>query len=326
MDHAKQEPRSLIMCATPLQMLIAEKIIHLSGNEHFDLVVLALNDNQKYRYYYNRLKEICDNSFYYIPRAGLTGFLYFLKHLKKSNINKNYNNLYLASIDARHFQYIISKNNLANVFTFDDGTANIIPSSIYYSNSTEPSKLKKIIWRSLGVKYYIEDIKVKSKKHYTIYRDAPNIINKLKFIALLPQLELNEKKISNDKTVKFYLGQPLSDIEEKFDHNFVEEKLKRIGIDYYFPHPREIEYPKGNFETVDSILIFEDFIITYLVENPEVKIEVYSFISSALLNVSSLLKVQCIYLYNDDFMMRYKDFYFFSKSKFNIKLKNVESI
>ncbi|MEQ1150323.1 glycosyltransferase family 52 [Acinetobacter johnsonii] len=318
MDHAKQEPRSLIMCVTPLQMLIAEKIIHLNGNEQFDLVVLALNDNQKYRYYYNRLKEICDNSFYYIPRAGLTGFLYFLKHLKKSNINKNYNNLYLASIDARHFQYIISKNTLANVFTFDDGTANIIPSSIYYSNSTEPSKLKKIIWRSLGVKYYIEDIKVKSKKHYTIYRDAPNIINKLKFIALLPQLELNEKKISNDKTVKFYLGQPLSDIEEKFDHNFVEEKLKKIEIDYYFSHPREIEYPKGNFEIVDSILIFEDFILTYLLENPEVKIEVYSFISSALLNISSLPKVSVIYIIDLDLFNRYEDFYYLAKDSFNI--------
>ncbi len=136
----------------------------------------------------------------------------------------------------------------------------------------------------------------------------------------------NEKKISNDKTVKFYLGQPLSDIEEKFDHNFVEEKLKRIEIDYYFPHPREKIYPKGDYEIVENSLIFEDYIVDFLRKNLNVKVEVYSFISTASLNVSSLLRVQCFYLYDNEFMGRYKDFYLFSKEKFNIKLKNVESI
>ena len=72
MDHCEQESRNLIMCTTPLQMLIAEKIIKLNKDEKFDLLVLALNNNDVY--YYNKLKEKCIDIFDYIPKAGLNSF------------------------------------------------------------------------------------------------------------------------------------------------------------------------------------------------------------------------------------------------------------
>lgn len=323
MDHGKQESKSLIMCTTPLQMLIAEKIIQLNQGEDFDLLVLALNNNQKYRYYYNRLSEICENSLYYIPKAGLTGFFDFLKELKNSNINKNYKNIYLASIDSRHFQYIISKKYSADIYTFDDGTANIISSSLFYSTS-QPFNLKKIIWRLIGVKYYISDIKKRSKIHYTIYNNVSNIVSKLKFLSLIPNLKLKNESLNTNKVVKFYLGQPLLEISEKFNNAFIENKIKKLEPHFYYPHPREKVYPAINCKVIDSKLIFEDFILQYLIDNPDLEVEVYSFISTALLNISSLPRVSVIYIQDEYLVEKYKDFYFFVKNNFNISHISLE--
>ena len=57
MDSAKLSSRSLIMCVTPLQMIIAEKIIKLNPEQNFDLLVIALCDNDKY--YFDKLKKLC---------------------------------------------------------------------------------------------------------------------------------------------------------------------------------------------------------------------------------------------------------------------------
>ena len=48
--------KSLIVCLTPLQMLIAEKIISLNPDKQFDLLVIALSDNEKYKHYYQKVK------------------------------------------------------------------------------------------------------------------------------------------------------------------------------------------------------------------------------------------------------------------------------
>ncbi|WP_075167654.1 glycosyltransferase family 52 [Acinetobacter indicus] len=316
------QQKSLIMCVTPLQMLIAEKIIHKFKDQKFDVIVVALADNEKYRYYYKKLEKISCNSFYYVPKDGFLGFLEYINVLKKNGFAGKYTNCFLASINSRHLQYIISKNKNTNIYTFDDGTANIIQNSIYYTNE-KISSWKKLIWQCIGIKYYMNDIKKLSKKHYTLYEGVSNIIENTEFLNLFESLESGCEPI---KKINIYLGQPLIEISDKFTEQYILKALDNLQIDYYFPHPREKLIPKGNFEIITTPLIFEDYIINFLKDNPNVRVEVYSFISSALLNVSSLLKVQCIYLYNDDFMMRYKDFYFFSKSKFNIKLKNVESI
>lgn len=322
MEYHKQESRSLIMCTTPLQMLIAERIIVLNSDKKFDLLVIALNDNKKYEHYYQKLKKICLDSLYYKTNSGLLGFFAYIKQLKNNNLNKCYKELYLASINSRHFQYIVSKNILSDVFTFDDGTANIINSSLYYMDN-DLSKWKKIIWRFLGVNYYMFDIKEKSKLHYTIYEDVSNIISNTEFISLIPQLKL-KSAIEGGEVVRFYLGQPLTEIHEKFSNEFIEYKIRKLKLNFYYPHPREKNYPKVDFEIIESNLIFEDFIVQYLMDNPKVNIEVYSFISTALLNISCLSRVSVIYIKDVELFKKYEEFYFFVKNKFNIPCIDLE--
>lgn len=320
MDRHKQEKRSLIMCTTPLQMLIAEKIIELNSDKKFDLLVLVSNDNNKYAYYYSRLKEKCFNSLYCVSDLKINNFFSFIKQLKKNNLNKKYQELYLASIDSRYLQYVVSKNNLSHIYTFDDGTANIIRSSLYYSDN-QLSKFKKSIWRILGLKYYMREIKEKTQFHYTLYENVPNIIKKTKFLSLLPRVKFDS--LNKNKIIKFYLGQPLTEIDEKFNHAFVESKLKKLKVDYYYPHPREKIYPKGDFRVVESSLIFEDYIVQFLIENPNLKVEVYSFISTALLNIVGLKQVSVVYIYDDYLYQLHQNFYNLVERDFNIPHLNL---
>ena len=314
--------RSLIMCVTPLQMLIAERIIELKSDESFDLLVVALNDNEKYRTYFERVKKHCVNSLYYVQ--GKRRLFFFIKQLKKNRLDIKYNNYYLASIDSIYFQYIISKNKHSDVFTFDDGTANIMPSSLYYSN-TKPKFLQRAVWRVLGVKHYMAHLKEKSLLHYTIYKDISNIIDNQQYLSLIP---LGDEKQSalKDKTIGFYLGQPLTDISENFDLSFVKNNIDKLKVDYYYPHPREKVYPEGNYQIVESPLIFEDYIVQFLKDNPNVSIEVYSFTSTALINIMSLDRIQVTYIHDNQFFKLYKSFYEFSEELFGILHLDLDSV
>lgn len=308
---------SLIMCTTPLQMLIAERIIALKPKESFDVITITLSDNPKYRNYFKNISLKCTNSFYYVPELGLIGFFKYIKLLQLNKLNKTYSNLYLASIDSRYFQYLVSKNSQANVYTFDDGTGNIIKNDLYYLNS-KPPRLKRIIWRALGIKYYMEDIKRKSLIHYTIYENVPNIVNNTYLINLI------DKKVeltSTDRIVKFFLGQPLTEISQEFEAFNLDRVLDHLDIDYYFTHPRESKSIVTNFNRiVNSELIFEDFLINYLEKNPNTHVEIYSFLSSASLNLVNISRVSVYFIYHPLLFEIFKEFYSLAEKEFNINM------
>lgn len=314
--------RSLIICLTPLQMLIAEKVISLNPDKQFDLLVIALSDNEKYKHYYQRLSKSCENSLYYKASSSSFEFLEFIKQLKLNKLHIKYQNIYLASVDSRHIQYIISKSNKANIYTFDDGTANIMQNSLYYRDS-KPPIWKRVIWRALGIKYYMGDIKNLSSTHYTIYKDISNIIDDTFYIDLF------NKKLaatSTNKTVRIFLGQPLYEISTHYSSEFITKTIEDNNIDYYYPHPREKQLPKGNYEIINSNLIFEDYIIKFLEENPNTEAYVYSFTSSCLLNISQIDRVKPIYIYDDYLDSTLKDFYDLARDRLNISTIRIENI
>lgn len=322
MDGNKKKSRSLIMCTTPLQMLIAEKIIELNSDKEFDLLVLSSHDNDKYKHYYDRLKRICINSLAYVPESGLNSFIKFITELKKSYLNKKYEGLYLASIDSRYFQYLISKNKSSDIFTFDDGTANIIYSSLYYSNF-KTKFLKRIVWRVMGVRVNMSDIKNISLLHYTIYEDIPNIINNTQLITLYK--EKSSYLVQTDKIIKIYLGQNLAGISNTASNNDIANVIESLNIDYYYPHPKERRIPIGEFKLIESALVFEDYIIEYLKNNLDVRVEVYSFFSSAILNIANLDRVTVKYMYNSYLYNKYKDFYDLAENTFKVDCLNLDT-
>lgn len=310
---------SLIICLTPLQMVIADKIIQLNPDKTFELIVIAISDNDKYKYYYKNLSKKCVKSFYFIEELGLIGFLKYVRKIKKNTTYNRYKNIYLSSIDSKHIQFIVSKNHNANVYTFDDGSANIISNSLYYTNFKPPIH-KRVVFRTLGIKTYMEDIKKKSLLHYTIYKNSFNIIENTKFIPLYDNVLSNTS--TNTNIVNFYLGQPIEEFPY-YSNKAISKFVNNLGINFYYPHPRETKLPTGDFKVIISDLIFEDFIVQYLQSHPNTEVNVYSFMSSAALNIAKLNRVTCYFLYNDLLISKFDNFYKTAERQFNIKLIKV---
>ena len=51
---------NLIICMTPLQVLIAEKILEERKDEQFQLIFISERDSEKDRFYFNRLSKKVD--------------------------------------------------------------------------------------------------------------------------------------------------------------------------------------------------------------------------------------------------------------------------
>lgn len=84
--------------------------------------------------------------------------------------------------------------------------------------------------------------------------------------------------------------------------------------------------PKGNFEIISTPLIFEDYLIEYLAENQTVEINLYSYISSAVLNVKGLDRVNVKYIYDDCLIEKYSSFYCLVAEKFNVTFVDTRNI
>jgi len=317
MEHRQ---KSLIMCVTPLQILIAEKIIQSRPTEDFDVIIFALENNQKFNYYAEKLKKyakaywyshvVYKNSIY-----NLINFLKFIFQFNFNGFNKRYNNYYLSSIDSRYFQYILSKKtSSSSVFTFDDGTANIVKTSIYYLRNLNDEKKNKI-FKSLGIKYFQDDIKSMSKLHYTIYPQFENIIENTKEIKLFNSNV--ENKVRN-KCLNIFLGQPYDEFDSNLSTDNIEKLMDQLNINLYFPHPREKNNIK-NVKTVNTKKIFEDYIVDFLDRNEDCYLNIYTFMSSAALNVKSFDSINIYFIQTNTLINKYPDFFNMLKNhNFNI--------
>lgn len=325
MNKSKNRKKCLLICATPLQVLIAEKIISLNSEKDFYLVFTDHNyeNKAKFTHYYNRLKSQCLKSIYWTDDPGLKNFLEFKSYFRYSGMDLEYSEIYLANIERRHFQYLFSRNINASLFTFDDGIGNINRNSYFYSNK-KPSFIKRIIWNSLGVKHFTPDLRKNSKLHFTIYKDLPNIIHQTYYLSLYNSDLLQEKLDSDDsyksrRSINIYLGQPLDSIDDKFNEAYIFKILNKLDINYYFPHPRENVSPSEQISIINSELVFEDYIIEYLKEHPYTYVNVYSFISGALLNINQIRKVRVKFIFDNTLQKKYKTFYSLIQDNFTIE-------
>lgn len=317
--------KALFLCYTPLQMVIAEKIIQKNSLVDFDTFVFCEKENDKYNYYYHRLQILSNNSviFFQKPKnkfLNMLNFFCFKKFYKRSFMNKTrYEAFYLASIDNRFFQYVISKSiGDFDILTFDDGLANIIQNSIYLNSE---SFFKKAVLYLMGVRYFTHDLWCKSSKHYSIYRDIPNVFFNVENIHLFESgSTISDKEV---KEIKIFLGQPFNEVFDSSSKQYIAKIIKLFSIDYYFPHPREREPFIGESEIINTSLIFEDYIVDLMEENPNLRLKLYAITSGAVLNFINNPNIEINYIKNNFLQSRYESFYDLIE-RLEVNLKHVE--
>lgn len=286
--------RDLFMCVTPLQMLIAKKIIEspLYDGLSPDLVLVPLSNSEKYKYYFQRLSSHCLRSI----KVRNLKFPFNLYYIARYFLLRRYRRIYVASIDSSFFQLLSSFLIFREIRTFDDGTANIFEGSIYYNdNNGLLSKIKRLIFRMSGNRYSRERFINESTVHYTIYPEFKNIVENTEPVKLLEAASF--KKNINYGSVSIILGTCYREVVkdtalEKALINEVEIFLKKNvqGKVYYIPHPRDERECLPGIERIADKRVSEELIYDLInAGNKVVLIGFGSSVQFAFLNNESVV-------------------------------------
>ncbi|MDG6264743.1 glycosyltransferase family 52 [Glaesserella parasuis] len=279
-------------------MLIAEKIIKQKSLKNCVLILVVYNDNPKFRYYYSRLDKLCEKSYFFlVDNRTLFNRIQAMFKLKilLCNLNKiNFIGCYLASIDCSYIQLLTSGIRTKKIYTFDDGTVNFNLNGAYYK-SRSYSLPEKCFRTLFSIHDTVESYRKKSALHYTIFKNTRNIIENTEYISLINDICSTEQL--RTKTVKIFVGQPLFEIKVKKET--ILAFLKQERIEYYYPHPREIEKFE-NITYLNSEKIFEDYIMDYLAQNPTHALEIYTFFSTAVLTIKDIKGISIVSCYTEE--------------------------
>lgn len=290
--------RHLFICGTPLQARIAESIIKQKCLVASECAVFFYTsiENDKYLHYFERLRQICDTAHLFIADGHtIKSLLQAKKQLKKIH----FDTIYLASPISAYSIIALGLGRHSELYTFDDGTANIFARSSY-SKGIALSFKKSIAMKILGSSYTPDRIKGESMGHYTIYPQFKNnISDKLIPISLFnpPPAPASALKCSVILGTVFH---------ETFNPFRAQEILKSLcaSIDatkqevFFLPHPRDQTTRINAFQMIDSRLMAEDEILNLLCHYSE--IDLYGFCSSSQVNLAQICGVNNILIHTSE--------------------------
>lgn len=175
----------------------------------------------------------------------------------------------------------------------------------------------------LFCKYYVKDILNLSQLHYTIYKDKKNILDRVEYVSLFDYNEIN-KQCPTIIEKRILLGQPLyelQNIDEKFVYeDFVKMQVGLFDIDYYFPHPREIN-KIDNVAYIETSMIVEDYIIECLMKGE--RLVIYTFFSGAVVSMLNVEGVKVLSIYPISLSKQLESVYAVIKS-YGIEIINID--
>ena len=295
-QNTSQEPVNLVVCWTPLQMLIAEKIIKSHPNEKFYMIVMSHSGkNEKYDYYSSILSQKSERfySFYLEPQSQNKLFVYTsLLELKlKSLLFPPLKTIYLAHISSPEIHTLVSTYPTVEIRTFDDGSSNLLKKSAFLNNANRISTgemSRKFYENFINSTQSVKSVRERSTEHYTIFKDLKNIMDdghrKMTYLPLFDVSKLKPSKEIKD-TIKILLGSPEKEMKE-----VSEKATKHFGIKYATLHPRQ-RYELSNAITLQSPYIIEDYMLKEIEKNPHTHYEIYTFFSGAALTMKDFPNV-----------------------------------
>lgn len=305
---------NIFICMTPFQLFLAKKIIENQKLENVKVILVSYFFNSKYENYFNELKENgVDVCLYRVENKNKIYLFFSYFRILKFFSLREIDSIFISSIDNYFIHILLSIIRFNNIYTFDDGLANINYNGIYYQK------------RSLSfLKINSEKIKKLSKTHYTIYKNSRNIVDqsKIKYLNIFDcKINLCEKT-ENIKILKIFLGQPV----DKIKNGISSDQLKKILYDiskkdniFYFPHPSESKRYEF-FPYIETNKLFEDYILEYISTH---KIIVYTFFSSAVKNLQNCDAIEFNLIYTENLFNDFKELYLSLGSSINTSLVKV---
>lgn len=287
---------NLVVCFTPLQVLIAIQVIESENidynNVHF--VYFSPIMDLKHQKYYFKIASRAKKSTY----IGDVYSFRLLRNIKKLFGSSRFDNVLLASIDDSITHYLLSYTNFNNLITFDDGLGNILKTGSYFvkhHRNTFKKRFFSIIHLILGRKYYLDDVKHRVDRHYTIYKHFENCIQNPIPISLFnfESLTLNPRK-----SIDVFLGTIYKEIVTHGNEKLLKDEVINFIESFsskpvYIPHPRALDEEFKKYE-LESEYIAENIVLDYL--NDGFVVNLYGFASSCQFNLSDVKNVNIFVL------------------------------
>ncbi len=296
--------KNLFICLTPYQLFLVPKIIKLEKLEDTTILLINLSHSPKNFYYLNQASQECDCNtivFTQIHKSKYLKILSYLKFITKSVMLHKFKNLYIASLHDKYIHTLMRFIFFQNLNTFDDGIANINKGGIFFTDT-----------------YIKKKILNKICTHYSVFPNVTNIIDSQKIRQLDITTSLGHLSSNNNKRlISIFIGQPYEEFIPNFQKNILEKFLQQNSVNYYFQHPRETEFIES-VQYIESEKIFESFLEDFIFENPNYEINLYSFVSTVMFNVSNYPNVKCYALKNNYLYKNYSYLYDLM-SQFNIQ-------
>ncbi|MDB5799667.1 MAG: Alpha-2,3-sialyltransferase [Rhodocyclales bacterium] len=293
--------RDLCLCLTPLHALIAGQISRKLG-KGFDVGMYVTNvDNAKHRHYAEKMRAYCTCVEYivtpsedsYAKPRHLSILLRRLNYRLRWAKLGTFSAVYVPS-SLNHYTYILlSSIGLARISTYDDGMLNIQSDSQLLSARTSLSA--KIFLRMAGVRFWAEKLMERSAQHFTIYA-AKNVFARTVQIGLFD--DSADFSAADGKDFRLLVGAAPEASPAVWSElqSFVEE----AAPDVYLPHPREVEPKLKGVAYLETPLIAEDYISGKLVADPALKIKIFGYESSILVNLAGVPRVESFSLMPDN--------------------------
>ena len=268
---------NLFICATPLQLKIANRIIEKKKLKNEEVnIIYYFWENEKIKIEkFNQSKNKVDK----IIKVKINKrFPFYIFFLKQKFFKLKYKNVFIATYIGRIGQIILNLIFFQNLFFFSDGSLNI------FDNKTQDkmtrlseNKYKEFIYKLTDIILNYKSIKYLKNlvnKEYTIY-PKKNLKN-YKYFYLKDfwnttgKISKNLKKKKNKKKIlKIFIGTIFKELYKNLNiknNREIEKKINNLlidkKIDIYINHPRE---KKFNFiHNTKSLVIkgtAEDFIL-----------------------------------------------------------------
>ncbi|MFW2176553.1 MULTISPECIES: glycosyltransferase family 52 [unclassified Moraxella] len=316
---------NLIICITPLQVLIAKRIIETNqinnSQSAFIGLYLPYGDNPKHHHYYQQLAKVCQQSAFIELKNQTWGERFATLNRLKTTLQQfgiwqqPIEGAYLASLDVLFLQYVISKVKFSKLYTFDDGTANIFPNSTYF-NPLPKSLPMRLFKKLVGIRYPdIPSILAKTARHYTIFPHEKNLVENIQVIELLTQNSENTA-VETNQVKRLILGQAIDNfVGETVYHEVVDKLIRDYQTEYFCPHPRENLDFSDKMTVIHSEKIIEDYLSDELTANPHCRYELYTFMSTAVFTLRDFPRVDIFIVYNQPLYQRFSEAYEFLAEK-----------
>ncbi|MEM1340809.1 MAG: glycosyltransferase family 52 [Pseudomonadota bacterium] len=286
-----QKERSLVVCTSPFQAIIVQRIFHEGYLSDFDLLFVTEFDSAKHRHYFAQTALLAEKSLYLYIKKRKNSLQFLNLFFNTLNFTR-YNRVFISIIVPWYMRFILELHRDAVMVSFDDGWGNIL------ERGRRLLELESE-YDQLHAKYFdipIERYLMRSVKHFTFEDRYPCMFPNAELVSISIFRYPPDVARSRGEGIAVVAGHPTNGSRILAT---AERFTQSVSYIYYVPHPREEVHESltPEIEVIRTDKIIEEVIIDLLKESKDIML--IAGRSTSLLTLGEI-NIRKIYIIDDE--------------------------